>query len=326
MNPDRSAESPVAPEIADQAVKWLVELQAGAINESVRQAWKRWREEDPEHERAWQHIESVNQRLKGLGPLSVAVLGDMKRNGRRRSLKLLVLIAAGGAAGWAAKDAGFVREWAADHSTRVGERLTVELADGGSVVLNTDSALDVQFDGARRVLRLIRGEIMVTTAADKMPVPRPFLVETRHGSVRAIGTRFAVRLNDDGSAISVFEGAVDLRPIDRSQSTLILAAGQQAVLTRNGVRGPSVLDESAGAWTRGMIVALNMPLGQFLAELSRHRSGLLGCAPEIAQLRVSGTYPLDDTDRILAAIERVLPVKVQRFTRYWVSVLPLGAG
>ncbi len=326
MNPERSAEAPVAPEIADQAVKWLVEMQAGAINESARQAWKRWREDDPEHERAWQHIESVNQRLKGLGPLSSAVLGDAKRSGRRRSLKLLVLIAAAGATGWAAKDARFVREWAADYSTKIGERRTVELADGSSVMLNTDSALDVQFDDSRRVLRLIRGEIMATTAADKRPMPRPFLVETVHGSVRAIGTRFGVRLNDDGSAISVFEGAVDLRPIDRPDSTLILAGGQQAVLTRNGVRGSSALDESAGAWTRGMIVASNMPLGEFLAELSRHRSGRLGCAPEIAQLRVSGTYPLDDTDRVLAAIERVFPVKVRRFTRYWVSVLPLSAG
>lgn len=314
--------TPVPPEIADQAVKWLVELQAGTASESMRDAWERWRREDPEHERAWKQIESVNLRLKDLpGSLSVALLATPGK-GRRRSLKLLVLLASGGAAGWVAKDASLVREWRADHRTGVGERRTVELADGSNVVLNTDSAFDVEFDGVQRTIRLIRGEIMVTTAVDSAPSPRPFLVKTAQGSLRAIGTRFGVRLEGAGTNISVFEGAVELRPAERPEPPLVIPAGYSAMLVRDGYRNLGPLDDGADAWTSGMIVATNMRLDAFLAELSRYRPGRLSWAPETGSLRVSGTYPLGDTDRILAALERTLPVRTQSFTRYWVTVLP----
>ncbi|HVY06763.1 MAG TPA: FecR domain-containing protein [Burkholderiales bacterium] len=322
MSLDRSAEVPVAPEIADQAVRWLVELQAGADSDSMRHAWERWRQENPEHERAWQQIESVNRRLKDLpGALSISVLAGA-RKGRRRSLKLLVALAVGGGAAWTAKDANLVREWMADYGTKVGERRTIDLADGTEVVMNTDTALDVKFDGTNRVVRLIRGEIMVTTAPDRQSPARPFLVDTEQGRMRALGTRFSVRLGEAGSGVAVFEGAVELRPADNPAATLVVPAGRQATLIRDGYRDLAALDESSDAWTKGMIVASNMPLGVFLAELSRHRPGRVVCAPEVARLRVSGTYPLSDTDRVFAAIERNLPIKVERFTRYWVSVKP----
>jgi transmembrane sensor len=85
------------------------------------------------------------------------------------------------------------------------------------------------------------------------------------------------------------------------------------------------LRESAGAWSEGMLVASDMPLGEFLGELARYRAGRISCAPEVAHLRVSGTYPLGDTERILGALQRALPIRVRFFTRYWVSVQPADA-
>ncbi|MBF3082064.1 DUF4880 domain-containing protein, partial [Pseudomonas aeruginosa] len=48
----------VPPQVAEQAVRWLVELQGGADDERLRQAWQRWRQAAPEHEQAWRHIEA----------------------------------------------------------------------------------------------------------------------------------------------------------------------------------------------------------------------------------------------------------------------------
>ncbi|MNN64333.1 fec operon regulator FecR [compost metagenome] len=67
-------------------------------------------------------------------------------------------------------------------------------------------------------------------------------------------------------------------------------------------------------------MAERQPLGQFLAELARHRPGFLRCSDEAAGLLLTGVFPLADTDRILAALERSLPVRVSYRTRYWVSV------
>jgi transmembrane sensor len=317
---------PVAPEIAEQAVRWLVDLQEGPESATLREAWERWRRANPEHERAWQHIEAANERLRlAPGALTRRVVAGPARAGRRRAIKLLVLVAAGGSAGWVATDPRMLSTWAADHRTRIGERRAIRLEDGTRVVLNTDSALNVRFGDTDRLVRLVRGEILVTTAADSHALPRPFLVETAHGRLHALGTRFSVRMHEGETRVAVFEGAVALKPAERPDATVTIPAGREGLLSRLGSRDVGPVAEGADAWESGMIVASGMALSAFLEELSRHRPGRLACAPEIAGLPVSGTYPLDDGDKVLAALERALPVRVQRFTRYWVSVVPRPA-
>jgi transmembrane sensor len=39
-------------------------------------------------------------------------------------------------------------------------------------------------------------------------------------------------------------------------------------------------------------------------------------------VRISGVFPLDDTERVLQAVARTLPVRLHYRTRYWVSVEP----
>jgi transmembrane sensor len=63
-----------------------------------------------------------------------------------------------------------------------------------------------------------------------------------------------------------------------------------------------------------------MLLSEFTAELSRYRPGLLRCAPEVADLKVSGTYQLADTEQILQLLARSLPLRIDYRTRYWVSI------
>lgn len=94
---------------------------------------------------------------------------------------------------------------------------------------------------------------------------------------------------------------------------------QRADFSRAAVAPPQPLDANADGWARGQLVAADMPLGEFLDELARYRPGVLRCAPEVASLRLSGVYPLHDTDRVLAALPSVLPVQV-RVRPWWVTV------
>ena len=50
--------------------------------------------------------------------------------------------------------------------------------------------------------------------------------------------------------------------------------------------------------------------------------GHLSCDPAVAHLRISGTFPLNDTDAVLNILSRTLPVRIQTLTRYWVNVVP----
>jgi transmembrane sensor len=45
-----------------------------------------------------------------------------------------------------------------------------------------------------RRIELLKGEVLITTAKDS--ALRPFIVQTRHGTARALGTRFSVRVGE----------------------------------------------------------------------------------------------------------------------------------
>ncbi|MBF3159044.1 iron dicitrate transport regulator FecR, partial [Pseudomonas aeruginosa] len=92
----------------------------------------------------------------------------------------------------------------ADYLTAVGERRDLVLEDGSQVEMNTDSALDVRYDAGQRLLRLYRGEIYLRTAADRREPPRPFLVRTEQGLMRALGTAFSVRREGAETVLAVY--------------------------------------------------------------------------------------------------------------------------
>lgn len=308
--------------VAEQAVQWWMELKSQTPNARRLAEWERWKAATPENAQAWQRIEGMgNQMAQVPMPLARAALAAAPASPqRRRTVQLLTLLVMGGAG---AALVGRSTPWqaaVADVASGRGDIRTVRLPDGGVLVLNTDSAANIRFDGERRVVHLVRGEVLVQTAHDA--TRRPFYVQTTMGTVRAIGTRFTVRLRDDAVEVGVLQGAVELTPHKGADGARTLQAGEWARFTPREVGAMAPLPEGEGAWADGMLVVSGMRLDRFLAELGRYRRGRLGCDSSIAHLSVSGTYPLDDTDRILLSLTSALPIEVHRFTRYWVTVQP----
>ena len=312
---------PIDTRVADQAAAWLTLLMSGEARHEDSRRWEAWRAAHPDHERAWQHIEAVTQHLKTLEPgVARQVLWVPPRKSRRRRTALGLLLGGTGigAAAWATIGPEIWSRQLADQRTGTGEQRALKLADGSQITLNTASALSVRFDADHRLLRLVAGEIFVATAATVgRPDPRPFIVETAQGSIRALGTRFSVRLEEDRTRVAVQESAVLVTP-SAGAAPRIVQAGEAALFSR------TVVVASSGpvdfAWVRGQIVAEDRTLGDFLAELGRYRAGVLRWDESVASLRLSGVFPLQDTDRILITLPTVLPIRVIRRTRYWVSI------
>ncbi|WP_271409076.1 FecR domain-containing protein [Pseudomonas sp. Q1-7] len=310
----------IAPAVAEQAVEWLVEMQSGEVSEQRRQAWCDWRAADSEHERAWQRIEEVNRGLRGLDPpLALAALDAPTRRGRREALKLMLLCALAGGGALGLRDSEPLLALRSDESTGVGERRGVRLVDGSRLELNTASAVDIRFDAGQRLIEIRRGEILVDSAED----PRPLRIQTPQGLIESRGGRLNVRLLERSSRISLFAGNADLLTDGHRQSLL---PGQQANLSPSRIDPPGSASEDSVAWTQGMLVASGMRLDDFLAELGRYRHGHLSCDPQVAGLLISGSYPLDNTERILAMLPKALPVEVHSLTRYWIKVHPRATG
>lgn len=311
------AAAPIPPAVARRAAEWLVELQAADADggSALQRRWREWRAAHPDHERAWQQIEHFGARIQQLSsPLAHATLVSSAPPRRRRQVVGGVALLLGGAvAGLAWQDKPWQR-WTADHCTGVGERRQLTLADGTRVTLNSSSAIRVDVDRERRSLCLLEGEILVESVVGATP----FEVRTEHGRVRAQATRFSVRRWSAASQISVFDGVVKL--CRRGAAAVQLRAGEQTCIDAAGIHPPLALAAGAGAWVNGMLVADDMRLADFLAELGRYRRGLLDCDAAVAELRISGTYPLADSEQVLALLQTTLPVEVRAFTRYWVQL------
>ena len=67
-------------------------------------------------------------------------------------------------------------------------------------------------------------------------------------------------------------------------------------------------DNAREAWTRGLLLAEDIALHELIAELSRYRPGHITLAAEIANLKVYGAFPLQDTDRALNMLGATLPI------------------
>lgn len=297
--------------VARRAVEWMVELQADVVADEVRFEWERWRAADPDHERAWQRIEAVNDRLRALGAphaASAALLAPRGSGRRRQAVKALAVTLFAGGTAWLAHEQTPWRSWTADERTAVGARRALALRDGTRVALNTGSALDVHYGPGERRLRMAAGEILVTTARDA--AQRPFIVDTRHGSVQALGTRFAVRLHDAATQVSVFAGAVELSPRGGAGSR-VLHAGQQAWFGDETIAPVQAVDEDSVAWIDGYLIARSQRLRDFLRELGRYSAFALDCAPAVADLLVSGSYRLDDVRRVLDTVAATLGLEVE---------------
>jgi len=303
--------------VAEQAVSWLIEMQGGALTPLRQQAWEQWLQAHSEHQRAWEHIQRVNQRLRNVSsPLAHAALNAPKSSSRRQALKLLLLLGAGSALTYGLRDQLPITPLLADFSTPVGQRRRLQLHDGSQIHLNTGSSVDVHFDAQRRVIRLLEGEMLLTSAQDA----RPLQVLTAHGALQPQAARLNVRQFGDRTELAVFDGRVELTPQAHPGPALWVQPRQQLSFDRQGWNAPRPLDAGSGAWADGMLVAAHMRLGDFLAELGRYRRGQLNCDPTVADLLISGTYPVDDSERVLDLLQISLPVRVRRFTRYWVTV------
>ncbi|WP_200932989.1 FecR domain-containing protein [Acidovorax sp. Leaf160] len=326
------------PEAAiEAAIHWAVRLNYHCPDPQDQDDFNRWLEAAPSHGVAWQRINGMKGFKADLATLPPHVAHDALQaaqrlraaplSHRRGALKVLALAGVAVGSGWLAREHLPWQSMLADASTGVGQQRTLRLDDGSVVVLNTDSAINIDLSGASRVITLLRGEILVTTGADgaqtgdRRGTNRPFWVSTVHGRLQALGTRFTVRLDSASARISVQEGAVELHPA-RAGRPVVISAGQGGWLMPEGAWSVESRDVRADDWAEGVIAGKDMRLQDLLAELQRYRPGLIVCDPRVADLRTSGVFHVNDTDQALQFLVQTQPVSVVYRTRWWVTVGP----
>ena len=291
------------------ASHWYAVLSGERVSPQQEARWQQWYEQDQDNQWAWQQVENLRNQLGGVpGDVASRALHDTRLT-RRHVMKGLL---------WQSETGEGLR---ADYRTAKGTVSRQQLEDGSLLTLNTQSAADVRFDAHQRTVRLWYGEIAITTAKDAQQ--RPFRVLTRQGQLTALGTEFTVRQQDNFTQLDVQQHAVEVLLASAPAQKRIVNAGESLQFSASEFGAVKPLDDESTSWTKGILSFSDKPLGEVIATLSRYHYGVLRCDPAVAGLRLSGTFPLKNTDAILNVIAQTLPVKIQSITRYWINISPL---
>ncbi len=305
----------------EAAASWYVQFQSQPPSPAERHAWQQWLNDDPSHQSAWNQMEQLQRSLNAM-PQDFTRRALSTTQQRREVLKWMLVLGSTGYLGWNVQRHTSLGNVWADYRTAVGKRRRIELADGTRIDLNTHTAIDVLYDGRQRLIRLREGEVLIHTG--KSGGQTPFYVDTRQGRIQALGTRFTVRQLSDSTRVGVLEDRVSVSPADQPDRGWLLGAGESADFDQMNVGRKHSYGGTQAAWVDGQLIVLDARLGDVINDLARYRPGVLQCDAASARLRVSGTFRLDSTDAVLANLQATLPIQVNYFTRYWVSVKRIG--
>lgn len=309
-------------QIIQQAANWLTRLHDEDISDIDRHAFNTWCQADPRHAVAIDRMRALWGSLDTLPaqPARIALNRAFAPQRSRLAARSTQMLGVLGVllCGWMGLD--HLPVWMADQRTGVGERRQIALEDGSQLQLNSNSAVDVKFDGHQRVIELLQGELWVDVAKDAQ---RPFVVRTDQGTATALGTRYLVKRAADGSTVvTVIESTVAVK--GEGADGVKVTAGQRSILDHGRAQAPqTIANADPDAWTRGLLKVNDQPLSDVLQTLASYRHGLVRFDPQALQnLRVSGVFKLDDTAAALAALADNLPIRVEYFTDLLVVVKP----
>jgi transmembrane sensor len=203
--------------------------------------------------------------------------------------------------------------------TRHGEQQTHRLADNSILHLNTDTAVTVRYGENERLVVLASGEAEFEVAHAP---ERPFRVLAGRAKIVDLGTKFAVRLKERSTLVTVVEGRIGVALAASAESgkqgytpqLVQVSAGQQITVTdREWPAAPVAADpQRTTSWLHRQIAFENEPLEQVASEFNRYAQKPIEIdTPALRNLKVSGVFATDNTSAFIAFLRTLKGVQVE---------------
>ena len=211
-----------------------------------------------------------------------------------------------------------------EYRTAVGQRDSVRLADGTTVVLAPGSRLTVAAnynDGPRDVT--LEGAAFFEVKHD---AAHPFTVHTASADIRDIGTAFSVKTANEGVSVAVTHGTVQMA-VKSASAPADLHAGDRAMLSRGTVRVQrGVVTAEDVSWTVGKLAYRDAPMSEVQADLMRwYGLDLRISDSALAQRTLTATFRGDSASQVAHLIALALGIDaVQKGDTIYLQ--PQGSG
>lgn len=331
------------PLLQQQAIEWLMRLRTRELTDAETRDFAEWLSCDVYHAEAFAEAERLFDVMTQAAQLPAPPLQIMPEPGgakpvltaahspRRKmpSARWLVLPLSLAAAWLFAvvlvlpEQADWWSSAFSDYHTGTGEQRTVTLSDGSRMLLNTDTAVSVNYRPSLRQITLHHGQALFTVAEDSA---RPYQVDAGDLSVRALGTVFEVYRKASGDVDVVVEEhavAVSLKTNGSRRPGLSASVEQGRQLRYVHGSGRLAEPESAdnphaNVWTRNQVAVNDRPLAELIAEIARYRTGRVFLANDLKNLRVTGLFSMADPDAALEKVRGILQLKATRLGPWWV--------
>ncbi|MEE4946350.1 FecR family protein [Pseudomonas alliivorans] len=318
----------------DIALDWLMRARQAPDDARLHADMQQWLDADPENAEALRKAERVWQLTGQLTPGTAhkwPAIPDASespvpkapmtaRPRRRRTLSWAV----GGALAAClviALNPTLSARLQADFATASNERREVQLPDGSRATLDRDSAIAADFSGARRNIRLLRGQAFFEVQPDRS---KPFNVQVQNLDVTVTGTAFNVDLESRTIEVAVQHGSV--RVSERDTQRLLnpgLMAGQRLDVDRYSGQARLLAQPASrvAIWRDNQLIADNARLGDMVDELQRYLPGKVWLKdPQLAELRITGVYDTRNPQAALQAMAQPHGAHIESWTP-WLQVL-----
>ena len=308
----------------DLAAQWHSQLEDGEANPVERERFQAWLAADPKNRTAY---ESVQRSWAGMLGAAVddrilrmrreALSAPQKRrfeSPRPISIAASILVIAVLTGILIRYNPFSEHSDAGVYATQVGERSTIALPDGSTVVLNTASRIHVDFDAQVRRVQLLAGQAWFEVAKNQ---PRPFVVEAGDRRVTAHGTAFDVRLDDhDEVQVTLIEGRVSVDTVNASgagpkvpEHEDLLPGDQLTVTATRPAMKRKTDVAKVVIWRDGQIIFDDDTLATAVAEVNRYSPKKIILDPRLANLRLSGVFIAGHSDSFVQTVTGHFPIK-----------------
>lgn len=319
------------------AVDWLVRLRDSDLSEAETHAFADWLSQDVENAAAFARAERYFDEMVSAEKLLTAAkvipaVQERKpvrpeKTAPRKTFKPWLALPLSLAAAWLVavglvlpSQASLLDNLISDYHTQTGEIREITLNDGSQLLLNTNTAVSVDYRTEQRRITLHHGQIRCTVVTD---AARPFEVQADGLRVKALGTVFEIyRKSADNIAVTVQEHAVAARIEATGHANgndqpaqVTVQTGQQLLYNGDGNLPPPAQANLAqtAAWQHRHLSIKDRPLVELVEELNRYRLGRVYLAGDaLKKLRVTGVFPLDNPDAALTSVRKVLGLQESR--------------
>ena len=289
------------------AAKWLARMKGPRAGE-FREAFERWRAE-PANAEAYARVSATFNwaaLLRFDRPSSTTILPTSDRRPRRVALAaFLALVLALPAAIIVSGSMPF--PWGSQatlmYSTRVGEIRTVELADGSSLTLDSDTTAEIRNGNE---VELLQGRLRVSRPAGNSATlikAAGYTAMARQGIFDASRIEGTPTFTCVAGELLVSGGSM------RNPGWLKVGAGHAVAQAAAGHR---LIKAQGTAWPEGMLQFDDQSLDAAIALANRYTKVRIRLAdPELAGLRVTGGFQSGDNKALASSLAQAFGLRLE---------------